>query len=82
MLAQDLQGLAPATGLTAAVDVLRDEGEAYGLRLIEAGVPTTLTRCPGMHHGFFTYPGVLDGANRAAAQAGAWVRGLAPTRTA
>lgn len=82
MLAQDLQGLAPALVLTAAVDVLRDEGEAYGLRLIEAGVPTTLTRCPGMHHGFFTYPGVLDGANRAAAQAGAWVRGLAPTRTA
>lgn len=80
MLAQDLRGLAPALVLTAAVDVLRDEGEAYGMRLIEAGVPTSMTRYPGMHHGFFTYPGVLDGANRAAAQAGEWVRSLPASR--
>ena len=60
--------------LTAECDVLRDEGEAYAARLREAGVPTTLERCAGMHHGFFNWGGVLDGADRAIARAAAWVR--------
>ena len=62
--------------LTAAVDVLRDEGEAYGARLREAGVTTETARCAGMHHGFFSYGGVLDGADRAMAQACAWIGSL------
>lgn len=72
--APDLRGLPPALVLTAECDVLRDEGEAYAVRLREAGVDATLERCAGMHHGFFNWGGVLDGADRAVARAGAWIR--------
>jgi len=74
MHADSLAGLPPAMVLTAEYDVLRDEGEAYAARLREAGVDTVAVRCDGMHHGFFNWGGVLDGADRAHAQACAWIR--------
>ena len=51
MLAEDLSGLPPAHILTAEFDPLRDNGEAYGRRLAEAGVPATIDRMPGHIHG-------------------------------
>jgi acetyl esterase len=75
--APDLSGLPPALVLTAECDVLRDEGEAYAARLREAGVEAALERCAGMHHGFFNWGGVLDGADRAVARAAAWIRARA-----
>lgn len=67
--AKSLTGLPPALVITAEFDPLRDEGEAYGAALEEAGVPARVSRYDGMIHGFFGMGAMIDKANAAVQEA-------------
>jgi acetyl esterase len=54
---EQLKGLPPVLIQVAESDILRDEGEAYGRKLDEAGVKVTTVRYNGMIHDF----GLLNG---------------------
>ncbi|MEQ7419277.1 alpha/beta hydrolase fold domain-containing protein [Xanthomonas campestris pv. campestris] len=49
---EQLKGLPPTLIQTAELDVLRDEGEAYGRKLDQAGVDVTVTRYNGLIHDY------------------------------
>ena len=65
MYATDLSGLPRATVLTAEFDPLRDEGEAYARRLLDAGVPVFAKRYGGVTHEFFGLAGAVPKAKQA-----------------
>lgn len=71
---EDARGLPPGMVITAEFDPLRDEGEAYGRKLAEAGVPFDVRRYDGVFHGFFSMVAFLDGAKQATADAHAALR--------
>ena len=74
--ANSFAGLPPAYVLTAGADPLRDEGDEYAKFLKDAGVPVTYRHFPGQFHGFFTMGKLLQQANVAVSEIGAWLRTL------
>jgi acetyl esterase len=72
--ARDCRRLPPAMVITAEFDPLRDEGEAYGARLREAGVPVIIKRYEGMIHGFFSLGHMMTQGKQAVADAAAGLR--------
>jgi len=72
--APDLAGLPPALVITAEFDPLRDEGEAYAEHLGEAGNDVTMHRFDGMIHGFAGMDALVDEADTAIAEVGAFLR--------
>jgi acetyl esterase len=63
--ARSLAGLPPAFVLSAEVDVLRDEGEAYARRLHKEGVDVRGLRVQGMNHGFIRMAALYPQAEHA-----------------
>ncbi|WP_460354970.1 alpha/beta hydrolase [Mycobacterium sp. ZZG] len=72
--AADLSGLPQAIVVTAELDPITDWGERYAGRLRDAGVQTTLTRYPGMYHGFLMRSEATARGRLAMAEVGALLR--------
>ena len=64
---EELQGLPPALVITAENDPLRDEGEAYARKLMDAGVAVAATRYDGMIHDFILLNAIRETAEVKAA---------------
>jgi acetyl esterase len=65
LLAPSLAGMPPALVVTAAFDLLRDEGEAFADALRWAGTEAGLLRIGGLGHGFLHMTGVTPAAKAA-----------------
>ncbi|PND55429.1 alpha/beta hydrolase [Mycobacterium sp. ENV421] len=72
--AEDLSDLPAAIVVTGECDPIRDWGERYAGRLRDAGVQTTITRYPGVYHGFLMRSDTTARGRLAIAEIGALLR--------
>lgn len=70
-----LAGMPPTLVVTAASDLVRDQGEAFGRRLIEAGVDATVMRADGVGHGYLATNPVVERAQEVVSIAARFLRG-------
>lgn len=70
----NLSGLPTATVITADIDPLRSEGQAYAQKLREAGVNVKATNYTGVTHEFFGTGAVVDKGKKAVSEAAAGLR--------
>jgi acetyl esterase len=79
--APGLADLPPTYVVTAEHDPLRDEGFAYADRLRAARVPVEHRHYGSQIHGFFSFTGVLDDADKAVSEAGSAIRAAVDAAT-
>lgn len=72
--AENLRSLPPATVITADIDPLRSEGQAYAQRLRGAGVAVRATNYTNVTHEFFGMGAVVNKAKQAVQEAAAGLR--------
>ncbi|HEX9025863.1 MAG TPA: alpha/beta hydrolase [Clostridium sp.] len=65
LLANDFNNLPSTLVITAEIDPLRDEGEAYANKLKENGIQVDVIRINGVTHGFITMDKITDKADEA-----------------
>lgn len=65
LLTEDFNKLPDTLIITAEIDPLRDEGEAYGEKLKKAGIQAEVTRYNGVIHGFIGMGKITNKADKA-----------------
>ena len=71
---ENFRNLPPATVITAEIDPLRSEGQAYAQQLQKAGVSVKATNYSGVTHEFFGAGAVVDKAKQAVRDAATGLR--------
>lgn len=74
LLATGLAATPPAYVVTAGLDPLCDEGEAYADALKKAGVETSFRCCSGQMHGFVGAKGIIRQADMVIEEIGAFLK--------
>ena len=69
----EIRSLPPTHVQTAEFDVLRDEGEAFVLRLHESGVQVTSRRALGLNHGYLRWTAEINEAGAKMLEACDWL---------
>ncbi|WP_202127938.1 alpha/beta hydrolase [Clostridium sp. C2-6-12] len=65
LLADNFNGLPDTLVITAEIDPLRDEGEAYANKLSNSGIQAKILRIDGVTHGFITMDRIISKSDEA-----------------